>query len=466
MKKTTCFALFCLIGLLLWSTPTFAQDDSCIAKAPAEVAVGQQFKYTVTLSEKGDVISSDFGKFEFISGPNIGSSTSITMMNGKVEQNTTYTYTYYLLGEKEGTFSIPGVVFSVDGRVVKSNYVEVKVVKTPKNMPQEEPGQADNWFQFQMPEFNWPFGEQRQPSQPKQGKVDIEDKIGKDDIFLKASTTQLDAYQGEAVVVTHKLYIKQELRGYNIERSNFAQTADFWMEPLELPYRAQQSTETVNGKTYHVFIVKQTAVYPTKTGKLTIPKLNLALRINVPAVVTDPFWGTITTTRGKDVHLSSNELVLKVKALPGAHSSEKTEVVGEFSITSTLGKEEGRVNEPLTLTISVSGTGNIHHISAEDLSMDFPGDFDVTKPRITTHVSAKGEIVSGTRTFKYTIVPRSEGTYIIPGATYTYYNYDMGTYKTITTQDFQIEILPERPRMPASDDLDRKSKTPAKTYKI
>ena len=74
-----------------------AQDESvCTAKAPAEVVVNQQFQYTVTTSEKGTILDTDFGKFEFLGGPSMGSSTSISIANGHTEQSTQYTYTYIL----------------------------------------------------------------------------------------------------------------------------------------------------------------------------------------------------------------------------------------------------------------------------------------------------------------------------------------------------------------------------------
>lgn len=469
MKKLIrkCSGLLSILILLVFAAQA-QSDESCKASAPAEVAVGQQFKYTISTDEKGEIISSDFGKFEMVSGPSVGSSTSISMMNGKVEQNTSYTYTYYLVGNKEGEFTIPGVTVSFDGRIVKSNYVIVKVVKAPKIAQQEERTPNDSWFnwEFQMPEMEWPFSSRVQPQQ-KQDKVQIDDKIGKDDIFIKATSSQLEAYQGEAVVVTHKLYVKQEFRRYAIERANFAPTNDMWLEGLDLG-RAEESTETVNGKSYSVFVVKQTAVYPTKTGKLTIPKLTLALRISVPATVKDPFWGSISTTRRKDVTLTSNDLTLKVKALPGTRS-DKTEVVGNFTISSNMNKTETHVNEPVTLVVTISGTGNLHHIAAEDLGIDFPADCDVTYPRITGNISAKSDLVTGSKTFRYTIIPRSEGTFLIPGATYTYYNYDMGTYKTISSPDYQLEVLPPRADTPSDrrdSDTDQKPKSNVKTYKI
>lgn len=466
MVKNKLFSIIILCGLTFFCGMVNAQDeDSCYAKAPSEVAVGQQFKYTVTTSEQGEILSTDFGKLEYVSGPSVGSSTSISMVNGKVDQSTTYTYTYYLSASKEGTFTIPGVTISIGGRVVKSNFVIVSVVKAPKNQPQEEPQQSDSWFHFDFPQ--WPGMPQQPQTQPQQrskaDKAQIDDKIGKDDMFIKAFSSKLEAFQGEAIVVTHKLYIKDQNNGYSIERAIFDQSDAFWANALELDHR-DQTTETINGKSYTVYTIKQTAFYPCKVGKLAIPKLNLTLRIRVPATVKDPFWGTYSTYRNKDITLTSNDIPVKVKTLPNARSAE-TDIVGNFSISSSLSKTEAHTNEPITLTVTVSGTGNLHHISADDLNIDFPTDCDVTYPRISGHISAKGDIVSGSKTFKYTIIPRSEGTFFLPGATYNYYNYESGSYKTISSQDYQIEVTPGKQKSTPSEEPEKPHK-PAKTYKI
>lgn len=467
--------------ILLFSFANAQSSDSCFAKAPAEVAVGQQFKYTVSANVRGEVISTDFGKFELISGPSIGTSTSINMTNGHIDQTTTYTYTYYLSCEKEGNFVIPGITLSVEGRLIKSNYIEVSVVKAPKN-PEPQDQQADSWFNFSFPDiqmpsfediqFSWPWGNQQpgnapqqQQQQRKNGKVQVEDKIGKDDIFVKAVTTKLEAFQGEGIVITHKLYIKEGLTQCNIQRAVFAPTQDFWLEGLELKNR-DKSTENIGGKTYEVFTIKQTAAYPCATGKLIIPKLDLTLVMRVPATVNDPFWGAISSYRNKELKLTSNELSIKVKPLPGAHSDSKTEVVGNFQVTSNINKTEARTNEAVVLTITVSGNGNLQHINADDLNIDFPTDCDITYPRINTHVSAKGDIISGSKTFKYTIIPRQEGTYLIPGITYTYYDYDTGRYKTLTTQDYQLNVTPGKASSTPSDNEKETKKSNVKTFKI
>ena len=210
----------------------------------------------------------------------------------------------------------------------------------------------------------------------------------------------------------------------------------------------------------------QTAAYPLKTGKVTIPKLDLIVRIGVPATVHNPFWGNMTTTRAKDFRLTSNELSLKVKPLPGARSESKTEIVGHFDISASINKTEVTVNQPVTLTITVSGNGNLHHITADDLNIDFPTDCDVTYPRVSQRISAKGNLVSGTKTFQFTLIPRSEGEYFIPSTTFTYYDDETQTYKTITTQDFRFEVKPGRSSAPKDEEEIAPSKPKGKVYKI
>jgi len=449
-------SLFCGVAGL-----SYAQEEStCLAKAPAEVVVNQQFQYTVTTTEKGTVLETDFGKCDFVGGPSMGSSTSISIANGQTQQSTQYTYTYILVCKREGTFTIPGVSISVDGRVLRSNAVEVKVVKAGKQSKGNSADSQSDPFRFEWPDF---FGGNHPSQQPNSENVEYKDDIKKEDLFVKTEIAQAEAWQGEAVVVTHKLYIKQEIRGYDIARANYAATDALWLDRLELNY-SDESTETIKGVQYHVYTIMQTAAYPLKTGKVTIPKLDLIVRIGVPAVVKNPFWGTMTTTRAKDFRLTANDVSLKVKPLPGARNDGKTETVGHFDISASINKTEVTANQSVVLTVTVSGNGNLHHIESQDLVMDIPSDCDITYPKVSQHISAKGNLVNGSKTFRYTLIPRSEGEYFIPGITFTYYDDETQTYKTITTQDFRLDVKPGRNAAPAEEEKSDKPK--GKVYKI
>ena len=468
MRRNIVFfvALF-LIGATYISK---AQDEAlCTAKAPSEVGVNQQFQYTVTTSEKGTVLETDFGKFEFVGGPSMGSSTSISISGGHTEQSTQYTYTYVLSCSREGTFTIPGVSISVDGRVLKSNAVEVKVVKASKQQQSQQQDDQSGFFHFEFPDFGDFFGNDRRQQQPKSKSESVEykDDIKKEDMFVKAEISQAEAWQGEAVVVTHKLYIKQDIRGYDIARANYAATEALWLDRLDNSY-SEESTETIKGVSYHVYTIMQTAAYPRKTGKVTIPKLDLIVRIGVPATVHNPFWGTMTTTRAKDFRLTANELTLKVKPLPNTDNNGKTEIVGHFDISASLNKTEVTANQPVTLTVTISGNGNLHHITADDLDIDFPSDCDVTYPRVTQRISAKGNLVSGTKTFQFRLIPRSEGEYFIPNVMFMYYDDEKQNITGVSTQDFRFEVKPAHtPSNKDEDNNDNTSSKPkGKVYKI
>ena len=440
---------------------SYAQEDAlCMAKAPSEVIVNQHFQYTVTTTEKGTVLETDFGKFDFVGGPSMGSSTSISIANGHTEQSTQYTYTYVLVCKREGTFTIPGVSISVDGKVLRSNAVEVKVVKASKQSKDNSANGQTDPFRFEWPDF---FGGNNPSQQPNSENVEYKDDIKKEDLFVKTEIAQAEAWQGEAVVVTHKLYIKQDIRGYDIARANYAATDALWLDRLDQTY-SDESTETIKGERYHVYTILQTAAYPLKTGKVTIPKLDLIVRIGVPAVVKNPFWGSMTTTRAKDFRLTSNEVSFKVKPLPGARNDGKTETVGHFDISASISKTELSANQSVVLTVTVSGNGNLHHVEASDLNIEFPSDCDVTYPKVSQHIGAKGNLVSGTKTFKFTLIPRSEGEYFIPGASFTYYDDETQTYKTITTQDFRLDVKPGR--TPSTQDDEKSDKPKGKIYKI
>ena len=98
------------------------------------------------------------------------------------------------------------------------------------------------------------------------------------------------------------------------------------------------------------------------------------------------------------------------------------------------------------------------------MNIEFPSDCDITYPKVSQRIGAKGNLVSGSKTFKFTLIPRSEGEYFIPGASFTYYDDETETYKTITSQDFRIDVKPARSLF--HQDEEKTEKPKGKVYKI
>ena len=54
------------------------------------------------------------------------------IINGKVTQEVSYTYTYVVQANKEGKFTIPPAEVKVDNKVYKSNSINIEVIKGTK----------------------------------------------------------------------------------------------------------------------------------------------------------------------------------------------------------------------------------------------------------------------------------------------------------------------------------------------
>ncbi|MDL2296449.1 BatD family protein [Bacteroidales bacterium OttesenSCG-928-E04] len=402
------------IRLLLFFSPlAFLFQDAqaqvtCHASAPTRVESGRNFEYKITLSEKPQAIqSTNFPDFKLVGGPSQGVSHSMSIVNGRTQQQSSYTYTYVLRGEKTGTFTIPAAVFKVDGKEVKSNNVTITVIAPSQQTQQQQ---------------------QRGSSAPT---------IGKDDVFLKASLSKSNPYEGEQVVISYKLYVLGSLDGgFSATNTNLPSQNGLWTYQLgDQSTELKGVSEVINGRQYKVYELKKVAAFPQKSGEITISPLETELYLRV---YYQPARGF---PRAQDfkLELKSNVLKLNAKPLPSqGRPDDFSGLVGNFQIKSNLSRTELMTNDATNLTVSINGTGNIQHVTLPEIN--FPPDCDVTDPRISDNINTKGNIVSGARHFEYIIIPRSSGDFKIPASKFSYFDPASGNYKTISTSEYLLKV--------------------------
>lgn len=398
--------------IFLFVTASAYSQTTCTATAPAKVGINEAIQYTVKLNEKpSKIVSQEFGTFTLAGGPSQGSSTSISFVNGQKSVKSEYSYTYTLKPSKLGESIIPGVTFLVNGKQVKSNAVTVTV--TQENQRQQQQQRRSSWWDWDMPS-----------TQPQQ------QQLSKDDVILKASASKTNPYEGEEVIVIHKLYLGGNIQNFQPTGNEFPSQPDLWTYTLGNPEAEPKHTvETLNGKRYNVYELRKTAVFPQKTGEITITPLELEGIVTIPS----GWFG-----RQEKMNLKSNSVTLNVKPLPQGKPMGFSGLVGKFTIKSSLTKSELATNDATNLVITVSGSGNIQHI--EDLNINFPSDFDVTDPAISDRVQTGGNSVSGSRSFEYVIIPRAAGTFTIPAAEFSYFDLATHSYKTLTTESYTVTV--------------------------
>lgn len=396
--------------------------QTCKASAPAKVGINQTFQYNVVMEgENASVTSSNFGDFTAVGRPNRSASTSI-QMSGQVTVRHEVTYTYVLKPNKLGKQTIPPVTAVIEGKQVRSNPVTIEVTQEDqRNSRQRQQRFIDPFDSFDP--FD-PFGMFSQTPMPQMNN--------ERDIFLRAYPSKTNPYQGEEVVITYKLYLGVG-NGVSVTSAEFPQQSDMWSYRLGNPNGASEgSQETVNGKLYRVFEVNKTAVFPQKSGTITITPLLLKGEVSV----SNGFWGGI---QREPLAVKSNSVTLQVKELPEAgRPANFSGLVGNFTLKSSLTKDKLKTNDATDLIVTLSGSGNLQ--LAEALAFNFPSDFEVNDPTITDDIHTGGNSVNGSRSFDYTIIPRAPGSFSIPAASFVYFDPKTHTYKTLTTDSYNLTV--------------------------
>jgi hypothetical protein len=76
-----------------------------------------------------------------------------------------------------------------------------------------------------------------------------------------------------------------------------------------------------------------------------------------------------------------------------------------------LSRDSIMANDAMSLTIKISGEGNIKLVDAPKVAL--PPDFELYDTRITDNSKSSTACVSGTKQFEMPFIPRSAGTFTI-----------------------------------------------------
>ena len=422
MKKIVVIAF--LFGVIF---PVLGQDDIQFeAKAKTPVRVGERFRMTFSVNAEGEnFMSPEFENFRVLSGPNHSSRSSIQIINGKVTRSVNYEYYYTLEATKKGTFRIEPATIEIDGDTYKSNAVKIQVV----------PGQQS------------PSGSSQRGTPPGAAPGSSSGSIDSDLAFLRAEVDKTSPYQGEEVIVTYKLYYRVDIADYGIAQS--PSYPGCWSQDLNDDNRqSSRYTETVDGKRYYVADIFKEAIFPQRTGEITSEPMRFKIVARVRKESgdrrsRDPFESFFDNQFGyKTVEktLESNPLNLNVKPLPEANKPVSfSGAVGDFSFSSAIDKTKVQANDAINLTYTLKGKGNIKLIDPPKI--DFPPDFEVYDPEVTTNVNASAsQGVSGRKTFDYTVIPRVPGQFTIEPVKFSYFDISENRYVTETTPEYTINV--------------------------
>lgn len=207
--------------------------------------------------------------------------------------------------------------------------------------------------------------------------------------------------------------------------------SDFRVEEITtLPSQTRQ----IRGKTFWVEAhVRQ--LYPQKIGQTVIEPAELVLPL-----------------RGSRRTLKTKPLKLTVQPLPQVGKPQHfSGAIGEYQISAQIARGWVEAGKALTLSVRVSGRGNMKTVTAPKL------------PPIS------GVIVNGptlaedstptSLAYTYTLIPSQRGVFRIPAIEYTYFDPNRAVYATTQTAPIPVSVRPNPNEIP-EDETDSSSWLP------
>ncbi len=398
-----------ILLLLLLPLSAMADDISFTASAPSSVVEGNQFRlvFTVNTDNGKNLRVAPMDGFRVLAGPSTSSSRSYQMINGKTSSMVSQKITYILMAEKEGTYTMPAATIEVKGQTYKSNEVTVKVLKA---------GQAGT----------------------ESGSTKDQFGISADDLFVRNIVTKKKVYQQEYLVSTIKLYYTVNVSDF--ANANLPKYNGFWQYELEIPEDQRGSIENVNGRNYRTYLLKQTILYPQRSGTIEIEptELEVVLRLRTNNRSNDPFADFFNSYQDVRRKIHSKGETITVLPFPAGRPATFSSLTGDFKMVANIDKTEVKANEPVTVRVTISGNGNLK--MAKTPVIEFPGDFETYDPKISNNLKYTTSGVTGSRTFEFLAIPRYGGEYKIPSYSFSYFDPKAKTYKTLSTPEYVLNV--------------------------
>ncbi|RVU90692.1 protein BatD [Flavobacterium columnare] len=403
--------------LILFCVKITAQVQFVTNVSKNNLGINERLRIDFTMNDDGDNFDPPtFDGFRIIGGPN--QSVSYSWVNGRKSYEKTYSY--FLQPTKKGTFLIKGASIEINGQVYRSNAVKITI----GNAVQEEHDPYD------------PYGGGSPYYQQQRQQAPPSSAMGKEGVHLVAEISNNNPYLNEPITVVYKIYVSHRSGVGGWQETQNPKYNNFWSQNIDIK-QLQVEEGKFKGEMYRYAILRKTVLYPQKTGKLVIEPLTLDVEVEVPSGDVDFFGRPIMTMGHKKVSAGAKNII--VKELPEAGKpTDFTGAVGNFDFKVNPSKTSVKAGESIDLKITVSGKGNLKLFTLPKPIV--PSSLEMYDPQHQESVQTALSGMTGNIQDTYTIIPQSEGKYLIKPMTFTYFDLTSKSYKSVTSKEITLFV--------------------------
>lgn len=403
------------LALLFMSLATVAESASPVTVTldPPSFAVDQSATLTITINDARGSIA-ELPEVDGLLFQNQRQSRQQQIVIGP-QSSSVYSFStmFEVYASRPGTFTIPALPVMIDGQHVLTETLTVEIT----------PAAADS-----------------------QTRADLEQLA-----FLRISPVKAENYLGELLPVEIKAYFRQGLRASLNSQPRLNGEGFVLTQPAE-PLQAQ---EMVNNIPYAV-LAWSGALSGIKEGKhalsiaidatLLLPSSNRQRRRST----NDPFFGNDIFAeffnqqqmQEKKIQIVSKEMNLQVLPLPvEARPADFQGAIGSFTLQVQAQPVEVGPGDPITLTMTVEGTGNFELLKAPGLS-EAEGWKSYQPSAKFTPGAQPGQ---GSKVFEQAIIAKNSDKIAIPPVVFSFFNPESGTYQTVQSAPIALHGQDQNP---------------------
>ncbi|MFH1760927.1 MAG: BatD family protein [bacterium] len=431
-KKTGNLFITLILSGFFCSNVLAANPEVSVSINQNQILLGDSILLTITINGVDNPQAPELPKMEDFTVKFRGtrqqsfSSFTVVIQGKTMEQKNTgggYGFDYELTPKKSGELTIPSFMVQTAGKSFQANPIEITVL------------------------------EQTQRSE---------------DIFVSVEADKTEVYLGEKILVTFNWYVNKNIQGYRVQIPWLEGLKNFIVVDPEIEENknyqrilvnsdqqvlATKTREFYKGQAYTV-ISLQRILTPITQGHYTLEPVFVKCdvvtgyqRNSRPSSLFNDFFDS-----GMDDFFSlgrkavtepfstrSQPLPLLVRDLPQENQPQNYQgAVGNFEFSVEANPLILKVGEPLTLTMKVSGTGNIDQITLPKIP-DLAA-FKSYEPESKTNITQQSNTLIGDKVFEKVLIPKVKGEYKIPQIEFTFFNPQLKEYQTIKRGPFQIQV--------------------------
>ena len=382
--KLSLIAVFCLS--LLWQQIAYAADNIQATVSDNAISLGDRVTLTVVIDDTDSSLQIDTSSLEkdfSVSRPSRSSSS--TYINGKSSFKTTWQYS--LQAKRVGELVIPA--FNVGN--LKTEPIQISVTK-----PSDQATNSNN-----------------------------------DAIYIENSIDKQNAYIGQPIILTSKVYISQATSDLSlitptIEEANIE------------TYGQDKTSETIKNGIRYQIITREFQINATKAGKFTIP--SPVLSGNVRQSIPVDNWRSRTVEH--PINIRGDSISVNIKARPA--SFQGNWLVSEdvrLSEDPAIAQKSYHVGEPITRTITLQ-IASIDTDKVPNLNFNYPKDLRFYPDQDELKTGTANNIHYAQRVIRHAIIADQPGKLILPEIKLAWWNSktDQQEYATLPAQT--LTILP------------------------